>query len=246
LNERLKEYNKVSSVCDNFVGCAKADVLDHYSKAENSSETVEQGSNNASVVNDTTPIVIVDQTVQTQPIGQTKPLQTVQTQPISTEKPQPSSSSVSLHSEKTIFVKGEDILFKLSVINLITKPTMHVQVIIIPSPGMSVSSSEFVMSGAGQYMTIYDMEPGQGKDIEVKIAANQVGNFNVKGRVVYYFKADKSDAEDYTFDLPIQVSDNSPIPKSTPIATPSPPHISGFYAGSLVFLLILVFILRRK
>ncbi len=98
-------------------------------------------------------------------------------------------------------------MFKLSAVNLIIKPTMHVQVIIIPPSGMSVSSSEFVESGAGQYTAVFNLEPGKGKDIEVRIVANQVGNFNVNGRVVYYFGNNKKDAEDYTFSLPIQVGE---------------------------------------
>ena len=116
-----------------------------------------------------------------------------------------SSASVNLHGEKTTVVKGEDILLKLSAVNLITKPTLHVQAIIIPPSGMSVSSAEFVESGAGQYTTTYEIEPGKGRDIEVRIAANQVGDFNVTGRVVYYFGDNKTDGEDYTLDLPIQV-----------------------------------------
>lgn len=56
------------------------------------------------------------------------------------------SASVSLHGEKTDVVMGEDILLRLSAVNLITKPKMHVQVIIIPPSGMSVTSSEFSKS----------------------------------------------------------------------------------------------------
>ena len=95
-------------------------------------------------------------------------------------KPAPPSASVSLHGEKTQVVSGEDILLRLSAVNLITKPLMHVQVIIIPPSGMSVSSSEFVQSGAGQYTTTYDLDPGQGRDIEVRIESNQPGDFNVR------------------------------------------------------------------
>src|SRR5665647_2763882 len=43
-------------------------------------------------------------------------------------KPAPPSASVSLHGEKTQVVSGEDILLRLSAVNLITKPLMHVQV----------------------------------------------------------------------------------------------------------------------
>jgi hypothetical protein len=148
----------------------------------------------------------------------------------------PPSASVSLHGEKTQVVSGEDIMLKLSAVNLITKPVMHIQVIIIPPSGMSVSSSEFVQSGAGQYTTTYDLEPGQGRDIEVRIETNQPGDFDVKGRVVYYFGEDTKKVEDYTLDLPIQVEAK---PYSIEESLP------GFTLTSLVFILIFVFILKR-
>ena len=151
-------------------------------------------------------------------------------------KPAPPSASVDLHGEKTQVVSGEDILLKLSAVNIITKPVMHVQVIIIPPSGMSVSSSAFVQSGAGQYTTTYELEPGQGRDIEVRIETNQPGDFNVKGRVIYYFGEDKENIEDHTLDLPIQVKEKSyAVEESLP----------GFTLVSLVFVLIGVFILKR-
>lgn len=151
-------------------------------------------------------------------------------------KPAPPSASVSLHGEKTQVISGEDILLRLSAVNLITKPVMHVQVIIIPPSGMSVSSSEFVQSGAGQYTTTYELDPGQGRDIEVRIESNQPGDFNVEGRVVYYFGEDIENAEDYTLNLPIQVETKSyPVEKALP----------GFTVASLAFVLMVVFILKR-
>ena len=152
---------------------------------------------------------------------------------------------MNLHGEKTKVVNGEDILLKLSAVNFITKPTMHVQAIIIPPSGMSVSSSEFVESGAGQYTTTYDIEPGKGRDIEVRIAANQVGDFNVTGRVVYYFGENKKDVEDHTLDLPIQVESSEPQPTPEPASGPLN-NISGLGVASLVLILIVAFILRRN
>lgn len=161
------------------------------------------------------------------------------------EEPEASSASVSLHGEKTKVLMGEDILLRLSAVNLITKPTMHVQAIIIPPSGMSVSSTEFVESGAGQYTTTYDIEPGKGRDIEVRIAANQVGDFNVTGRVIYYFGSDTKDGDDTTLDLPIRVEDPTPS-KSTSEENPSAiKNIPGFGAVSLVMILIMVFLLKR-
>lgn len=115
------------------------------------------------------------------------------------------TASVQLHGEKTDVVLGENILLKLSAVNLITKPMMHVQVIIIPPSGMSVTSSAFSKSGAGQYTTTYELEPGSGKDIEVAIRSNQVGDFDVNLRIIYYFGDDQEDAEDHTLNLPINV-----------------------------------------
>ncbi|MFA4957030.1 MAG: LamG-like jellyroll fold domain-containing protein [Candidatus Methanoperedens sp.] len=115
------------------------------------------------------------------------------------------TASVNLHGEKTDVVMGEDILLRLSAVNLITKPKMHVQVIIIPPSGMSVTSSEFSKSAAGQFTTNYQLEPGDGKDIEVRIRSNQVGDFNVNGRIIYYFGDEKEKAEDQTLNLPIKV-----------------------------------------
>lgn len=166
----------------------------------------------------------------------------------STEKPVSSSASVSLQGEKTNVNVGEDILLKLSAVNLITKPPMHVQVIIIPPSGMSVSSSEFVESGAGQYTTTYDLEPGKGKDIEVRIVANQVGNFNVNGRIVYYFGENKKDIEDYTLDLPIYVKEAPDTPDAQPMSEPtSEAHnaMPGLGVG-LILILLVAFLIRRN
>ena len=131
-----------------------------------------------------------------------------------------STASVHLHGEKTDVVLGEDILLKLSAVNKITKPTMTLQVILIPPSGMSVTSADFVESGAGQYTSTYIIEPGKGRNIEVGIRSNQVGDFVVNGEVIYYFGNDKKNAEEHTLSLPIKVTEgSSPIPISTPTDT---------------------------
>ncbi len=78
----------------------------------------------------------------------------------------------------------------------------------------------------------------------MRIAANQVGDFNVIGRVVYYFGDNKTDGEDYTLDLPIQVTDQNSQP--TPDKSVTIPNIPGLEVPSIVFILMLVFIVRRK
>jgi hypothetical protein len=149
------------------------------------------------------------------------------------------SASFSLHGEKTDVVMGEDILLRLSAVNLITKPKMRVQVIIIPPSGMSVTSSEFSKSAAGQFTANYQLEPGDGKDIEVRIRSNQVGDFNVNGRIIYYFGDDKEKAEDQTLNLPIKVRKEigSDTAQAQTSAQKSTPGFELFIAISGLFLL---------
>ena len=127
-----------------------------------------------------------------------------------------SNASVQLHGEKTDVELGEEILLKLSAVNLISKPVMHLQVIILPPSGMSVTSSEFSKSGAGQFTADYELAPGDLRDIEVKIKSNQVGEFEVQGRIIYYFDDDSAHAEDYTKSLTIRVRDGQEPTTSTP------------------------------
>ncbi len=158
-----------------------------------------------------------------------------------------SDISVSLHGEKTDVVLGDDILLKLSAVNLITKPLMHVQVIIIPPSGMSVSSSEFVDIGAGQFTTTYELEPGVGRDIEVRIRSNQVGDFDVKGRIIYYFNDEKDKGVDCSQNLAIKVKKEpeltAPAGSNGAGATQKAP---GFEAIAGMMAILLIILNKRK
>lgn len=123
--------------------------------------------------------------------------------PVETDKEL--SASVSLHREKTNVEVGEDVLLKLSVVNLITKPNMTVQVIIKPPSGMSVTSSEFSQSGAGQFTSKYTLKPGDIRDIEVSLKPNEAGKFYVEGWVVYYFGDNITTKKEVILNEPITV-----------------------------------------
>ncbi|HID26358.1 MAG TPA: DUF11 domain-containing protein, partial [Methanosarcinales archaeon] len=154
------------------------------------------------------------------------------------------TATVHLYGEKTDVVLGEDILLRLAAVNLITKPIMTVQVIIIPPSGMSVTSTGFVKSGVGLYTSTYTLQPGDGKNIEVSIKANQVGDFEVKGSIVYYFGEDKEKAE-YR-ELKLQIKVRQKIEK-TPIHTlplPTPQKTPGFTA-LMAFIILTLLILFK-
>ena len=163
-----------------------------------------------------------------------------------------SSASVNLHGEKTDVELGEDVLLKLSAVNIIGNPVMHVQVIIIPPSGWSVTSSEFAKSGAGQYTTTYELESGGGKDIEVRIVPNQIGDeFQVEGRIIYYFGDDVSTREDHTLSLPIKVrakSDDAPITINQPDVGPkdNPEESPGFGLIFAVGAVVLIWYIRIR
>jgi hypothetical protein len=162
-------------------------------------------------------------------------------------QPSKLSASVSLTGEKTDVILGEDILLKLSAVNLITKPKMRVQVIIIPPSGMSVTSSEFSKSGTNQFTANYELEPGDGKDIGVGIKPNQIGDFNVNGRIIYYFGDEKDKAVDQTLNLPIKVrKEIASTPAQNSIENPAQKPIPGF--GMIIGIggLLFTILLKRK
>ena len=167
----------------------------------------------------------------------------------STSSPTPSMStaSVHLHGEKTDVVLGEDVLLKLSAVNIIGNPTMHVQVIIIPPSGWSVTSSEFAKSGAGQYTTTYELESGGGKDIEVRIVPNQIGDdFQVEGRIIYYFGDDLATREDHTLNLPITVR-AKPDDGQKPSTDSEESKTPGFgVLVAVIGLLMTAYLIKRK
>jgi PKD repeat protein len=153
----------------------------------------------------------------------------------------PSDINIYLHCIKTSVSVGEETQSTLSVTNLNDKPIVYAQVILMPPSGTSVTSSEFVQSSGGQYEATYDINPGGSKNIGVNIKANQVGDFDIKGRVHYYFGDDKKDAEDYPLDLSIQASDS----QSTPTHTPEH-SLPDLGVGATVFILIMITIFKRK
>lgn len=131
--------------------------------------------------------------------------------PSTTTSPTIANASVELYGDKTDVEVGENIVLILSAVNLITKPEMTVQVILKPPSGMSVTSSEFAVAGAGQYTTTYNLKSGGTRNIEIVLKTTQTGDFNVGGRVIYYFGTDLSTQEDHILNLPVKVRSKKPI-----------------------------------
>ena len=164
------------------------------------------------------------------------------------------SSSINFYGEKTDVYTGEEILAKLSIINLVSNPKMHAQVIILPSSGMSVTSADFTKVSSGQFSADYDVDPGSSLPIAIALRANQVGDFNIKGRVVYYFGDDKQNTQDYALDLPVSVR-RPTVLTDVEVNNDQPKGLQGFevvllgvglVAFVVIFSVILIFVLRKK
>ncbi len=188
-NEKVRDYNtQLKRIPSSFVAGMSGFEPKSYFEAEKSAQDVPDVNFN-------------------QPGATTSP----SASPSATTSPAITNASVNLYGVKTDVELGENIVLKLSAVNLITKPVMTAQVILIPPSGMSVTSSDFVVSGAGQYSTTYKLEPGSAKDIEIMIKTVQTGDFIVEGRVIYYFGTDLSTQEDHTLRLPVKVMNKKPI-----------------------------------
>lgn len=146
------------------------------------------------------PPVKTPKTIVTMPV----PIPTIQETEISPEKTvskptqdaprKPPKVSVDLHGERTNIELGQQSLLKGSIVSFNTnRDKMHAQVIIIPPSGVSVVAADFVKSPAGQYTSDFELDPGKGKDIEVTIIPNEVGEFKVTSKITYYFGDDKDD-----------------------------------------------------
>ncbi len=166
-------------------------------------------------------------------------------------------ASINFYGEKTDVYIGEEIITRLSIVNLDSNPKMHAQIIILPSSGMSVTSAEFTKVSAGQFASNYVLEPGDGRDININLRSNQAGEFNIKGRVVYYFGEDKDNIQDYALDLPVTVR-RPTVLTDTKIKNPQQSEVKkgmmgfeiiligvGMIAMVLIMSIIIIYILKR-
>jgi hypothetical protein len=150
------------------------------------------------------------------------------------------TTPVDIHCDKCNVTLGEEISITFSAVNLITNPNMTVQFILIVPSGMSVTSTGWVTDGLGQYTSNYSLKPGDGKGIAATIKSNQIGDFAIKGRVVYYFEGNKSKNFSRLLDLPVNVTSVEPT-SAQPKPTISPTISDGFDAIFVIFGLLIAF-----
>lgn len=158
----------------------------------------------------------------------------------------PSSGDIGfqLRTDKNVVMVGEEVPLTLSAMNIITKPPMTFQLILTIPTGMSVTSTEFSKSGAGQYSSIeYDVEPGETRYIGARVKPNQEGTYKIEGRIVYYFAGEETNKKDEVIPLYVKVNeeeDQEQIAKK--------PDIPGFSLFMSMFTLLFtaIQVIRKK
>jgi len=145
-------------------------------------------------------------------------------------------ADVHLYGPSTEVSVGQDIILNLSAANPTTNPTLTVQLILRVPSGMSVTSDEFIKDDTEQYTASYSVEPGDSRQIEVYIRANQEGSFSITGHLIYYFAGDKSTAEDQALSVPVTV-----VAAEAPVEEPTPTHSAekGIWPGYWVILAVI-------
>jgi len=85
------------------------------------------------------------------------------------------------------------------------------------------------------------------KDIEVRIVPNQIGDdFQVEGRIIYYFGDDLATREDHTLNLPIKVR-AEPDDGEKPSADSEKSKTPGFgVLVAVIGLLMTAHLIKRK
>ena len=117
----------------------------------------------------------------------------------------PIMENVRIYKEIIEVYSGQDFFLTFEAENPKNDSTMHVQVFIILPTGMNIISSDFFEYSNSSYTTSYELKPGFAGMCRIPIHPNQVGDFDIKGGIIYYFDEDIEHFENYTLFLPVKV-----------------------------------------
>jgi PGF-CTERM protein len=91
------------------------------------------------------------------------------------------------------------------------------------------------------------MKPDVGRDIEVRIMPNQTGDdFQVQGRIVYYFGDDPAEREDHTLTLSITVRAGPGVDQTQSPAESKESSTPGFAAVVAIIGLLAIYLRRKR
>ena len=112
--------------------------------------------------------------------------------PTLTSQPTPSigEPTVNFHASQTEVPKGEPVALTLSVANSIINPEMTLQLVLQLPSGVSVRGEGLSESCSVQCSAIYKVPTGENRDFLLTAVPNQLGSFNIEGRMEWLFGDD--------------------------------------------------------
>ncbi len=135
--------------------------------------------------------------------------------------PRPPEDSVFLDIQSAEVTTGQDIVLGISASNLVSNPAMTVKAVLVIPSGLSLISDNFTKNDDEQYTIVYNIAPGDMRQIEIRLKSNQAGDFNIFGELSYYFEENETVANLQIFSFPVTVSAVE-IPAQAPEPLPSP------------------------
>ena len=118
----------------------------------------------------------------------------------------------------------------------------------VPSDVHIYAEDGGMSGGAGAVTGHFTMPPGSSRTITLHIKGEKVGTFSVHFGGIYWPGINKNKWNPITLDTSFEVKEPAPTPMPASMTTPAPTSIPtpGFGAASLVFILLMMFIFRRK
>ena len=141
--------------------------------------------------------------------------------------PRPPEDSVFLDIQNQEVTTGQDIILGISASNLVSDPLMKIKMVLLLSAGLSLTSDNFTEDDDERYTTVYNVAPGDMRQIEIRLKSDQAGNFDILGELSYYFEDNENAANLHIFTFPVSISAEE-IPDQAPAPLPSPE--GGFFS----------------
>jgi len=128
---------------------------------------------------------------------------------------------VLLDAQSNQVAPGQEIVFNLIAVNPVANPAVTVELALQVPAGISVTSDEFTKDDGGQYTASYSVGPGDTRQLEVYLAADREGSFDITANLTHYPTGDSSNPERKTLSLPVTVgTDEGPAKKLSSASSP--------------------------
>jgi len=114
--------------------------------------------------------------------------------------------SINLQTDRTEIFIEQQALLSFSATNLIGNKNLTIQLIFDTPSGLQVTGAEFVDAGSGQYTSVFELEPGDNRGMNIHLQASEPGTYELTGHVIYEFEGEETDREIRTTTLPIVVT----------------------------------------